>query len=1189
MAMLFISWTFLINPTPGNSAVISGNLDYQGNLSGPIYISINRLSTGNQALTLDGAGDYVIIKDLTDLSGSEITIQYWFRGVSNQSAVRQQSRGWIISGWNNKHVLDNDSSYEGIAVGEAVVDGDWHHVTMTWKQGEADGFASYLDGQFIDFKNAANNPIPSYHAPLFFGSVHGTHEFTDGMLDEIAIWKRALTSEEIAQNWFRKLTGKEDGIIGYWTFDKGEAKDTSPNEYHGFLVGDANIVEAEIPGLDGFHSILMQTTGVYTIENVTAGDNYRLIAFMDVNDNGLREETEPYTDLDGTYFKISEPRTVINLDLQEKPRILNNPTDQRLPPGETIRLSVEASGTPPLQWQWRYNGQNLTDSSQVSGTKTNELIIVNAAGANSGIYNCLVSNNAGSALSQALILQIAEGGLTVSGNITYDGVQSGPIHIKVAQVPPNNQVLTLDGIDDHAVTPLTDLSGSEISIQFWFRGPTAQSAVRQQSYWPNSNSQQIFGYIISAENNKHLLSFDSGTVGISAGGSAITNGNWHQLTMTWKKNTPDGFRSYLDGRLVATRDSVNSEIPNFNNPVYFGCFNGQGLFAKGQLDEIAIWNRALTDKEILVGWNNPLTGDEEGLIGYWVFDDGTGKDLVADNDAVLRDGARIERATIPGFGDAVLKAISDAPGAYAVPRLIPSNYVEVTAYMDVNGNQIHDKTEPQGSYANNPFNLTENVSGIDFTLAEPPTFVDQPADARAISSSTAIEFQAQVSGTAPLAWQWYHNGVELADNAKYDGVHSAKLTVVSPTNDEAGSYSVKVSNSLGEDWSRTAQLSFVNGQTATISGNLSYSGTPPGMIHITATQSIPENRSLKLDGDGDSVIIADLTDLSGTEITIQYWYRGGTFQSPVRQQNGGPFAHWIVSGWDQHQHQHVLSNDGDTSGISAGTGITDGTWNHLTMTWKINTPDGFRSYLNGQPVDQRHSSNEEIPLIGAPLYFGSQNAKSHFLEGELDEIAIWSRALDPEEIQANWNKQLTGDEDDLLGLWKFDDGTPHDSSAFQYKGRLLDDAAIIDAEIPGFGSIIFTDVFDATGTFTMPNLPIGNSYHLSGFVDLNGNYRPDPNEPAINWPDNPFQLDQDLSNLSFDFGSRPSSVNLSIMLEGDTVTISWPKIANGAVLYQKEALTEGEWSVIEHITDNQAELPINQKVRFFQLRFFQLR
>ena len=61
------------------------------------------------------------------------------------------------------------------------------------------------------------------------------------------------------------------------------------------------------------------------------------------------------------------------------------------------------------------------------------------------------------------------------------------------------------------------------------------------------------------------------------------------------------------------------------------------------------------------------------------------------------------------------------------------------------------------------------------------------------------------------------------------------------------------------------------------------------------------------------------------------------------------------------------------------------------------------------------------------------------------------------------------------------------------------------------------------------------------------------------------------------------------MLEGDTVTISWPKIANGAVLYQKEALTEGEWSVIEHITDNQAELPINQKVRFFQLRFFQLR
>ena len=41
---------------------------------------------GNQVLTLDGSGDYVIVPDLIDLSGYELTIQCWFRGSSIQSA-----------------------------------------------------------------------------------------------------------------------------------------------------------------------------------------------------------------------------------------------------------------------------------------------------------------------------------------------------------------------------------------------------------------------------------------------------------------------------------------------------------------------------------------------------------------------------------------------------------------------------------------------------------------------------------------------------------------------------------------------------------------------------------------------------------------------------------------------------------------------------------------------------------------------------------------------------------------------------------------------------------------------------------------------------------------------------------------------------------------------------------------------
>lgn len=39
-------------------------------------------------------------------------------------------------------------------------------------------------------------------------------------------------------------------------------------------------------------------------------------------------------------------------------------------------------------------------------------------------------------------------------------------------------------------------------------------------------------------------------------------------------------------------------------------------------DEVAIFNRSLSEYEIFTMWNQSLTGTEEGLIGLWNFNDG---------------------------------------------------------------------------------------------------------------------------------------------------------------------------------------------------------------------------------------------------------------------------------------------------------------------------------------------------------------------------------------------------------------------------------------------------------------------------------------------------------------------------------------------------------------------------------------
>ena len=100
----------------GNYSV-SGAIDYSGPQVGDLIIRAWPVNAENKTLKLDGSGDY-IKTDLTDLSGTEITIQYWFKGVSNQSAVRIQNGGsWLVAGWNGKHILQNDEGVNGVNIG----------------------------------------------------------------------------------------------------------------------------------------------------------------------------------------------------------------------------------------------------------------------------------------------------------------------------------------------------------------------------------------------------------------------------------------------------------------------------------------------------------------------------------------------------------------------------------------------------------------------------------------------------------------------------------------------------------------------------------------------------------------------------------------------------------------------------------------------------------------------------------------------------------------------------------------------------------------------------------------------------------------------------------------------------------------------------------------------------------------
>ena len=77
------------------------------------------------------------------------------------------------------------------------------------------------------------------------------------------------------------------------------------------------------------------------------------------------------------------------------PVIDSHPSSHSVIAGATIALDVEATGTAPLSYQWRFYGTNLMDDGRVSGATTASLRVNNAQLFDAGEYSVVVGNGVG--------------------------------------------------------------------------------------------------------------------------------------------------------------------------------------------------------------------------------------------------------------------------------------------------------------------------------------------------------------------------------------------------------------------------------------------------------------------------------------------------------------------------------------------------------------------------------------------------------------------------------------------------------------------------------------------------------------------------------------------------------------------------------------------------------------------------
>ena len=135
------------------------------------------------------------------------------------------------------------------------------------------------------------------------------------------------------------------------------------------------------------------------------------------------------------------------------------------------------------------------------------------------------------------------------------------------------------------------------SVSFWLKSldPTLSSStgLALQQWGGNLSHSYPFSFQIIASNNSlQPKVFDGNNVNTTVLGDMVFDDQWHMITMV-KNNLIDSLYAYTDGVLI---DAVQFTLTGPLDPIYDTIKVGPRFL--GAIDDIGIWNRALSNCEI---------------------------------------------------------------------------------------------------------------------------------------------------------------------------------------------------------------------------------------------------------------------------------------------------------------------------------------------------------------------------------------------------------------------------------------------------------------------------------------------------------------------------------------------------------------------------------------------------------------
>ena len=669
--------------------------------------------------------------------------------------------------------------------------------------------------------------------------------------------------------------------------------------------------------------------------------NVFLIAHAQTNDAGSYAVTV-------SNAADSATTKAVKLTVNVPPTILTQPLGITVVENGTASFQVEATGAPPLSYQW------LKDGTAIVGASNAVLTITNAQAADAGRYVVRVANGAGAADSQVAVLTV----------LVPPVITDRPRNLTVNEGDPVTFSVTATG------TP-------PLSYQWAKNGTNIPGALTNVFLIAHAQTNDAGNYSVTVSNAADSATTKAVKLTVNVPPSiltqphdmAVTNGGFARFDVEATGAEPLSYQWSKDGTAITGADNaaltlINVQPGNAGNYTVRVANNAGSATSQvarltvlvppaitAQPQDLVVTNGASASFSVDVNGTEPFTfqwlrnggmirgaaGKVYTINGATTNDAGSYSVIVTNGAGSVTSRAALLTVNVPPAITLQPQSVTVLEGDNAAFRVSASG-TEPLSYQWLKdgtaitgaGNAALTLTNVQpgnaGNYtvrvANNAGSATSQVARL--TVLVPPTITAQPQDL-AVTNGASASFSVDVNGTEPFTFQWLRSGGMIR------GAAGKVYTINGATTNDAGNYSVIVTNGAGSVTSRAALLT----------------------VNVPPTITLQPQSVTVLEGDNAAFRVS----ASGTEPLSYQWSKDG---AGIPSATAASFAITNVLATDAGRYTVLISN-------LAGTVRSEEAKLTVTLVPKV-TPPVITSIPVGQTVTNGDPASFSVTATGTPPF-----------------------------------------------------------------------------------------------------------------------------------------------------------------------------------------------------------------------------